>query len=472
MNRAQQYVHQKLEEQKAEFGYIRAIIPKARKMGVSTYIAARMYHQITTQKHKTAVVLSDTSANADELFSIYKRYYDNIPPTLRPNADSYNSKSLKFGSIDSSLKVMTASSENAGRGATSHYLHLSEISSWPNQSETIASTMQTMKLVAGTEMIIESTAKGRGDEFYRLWNEAVGGEGSFIGIFLPWNLDYDNVKTIPDDFKMTPEEVSYADQFELTPEQINWRRAKISELGKFKFEQEYPILPSDCFNSKDTDALFQTEQIIEARKYKGDPNKGVLQPLILGVDPAEYGSDKSVICWRRGREVLKFETHSKKGAVEMANILQKHIDQDKPAKVFVDIAKGSAIVDILRSRGYQDLEMVAFGGKATDTANYFNMRAYIYGKLKEWFDEQPCKIPDDTTSDLLEGELTSTNYKYDKDGRLQLVSKDEIKRILGRSPDSSDALALTFVYDVGPAIQSGGNSAWNLIRNREPDYLW
>jgi hypothetical protein len=74
---------------------------------------------------------------------------------------------------------------------------------------------------------------------------------------------------------------------------------------------------------------------------------------------------------------------------------------------------------------------------------------------------------------LLEGELTSTNYKYDKDGRLQLVSKDEIKRVLGRSPDSSDALALTFTWPINIDVQHlGSNSAWNSIRNRIPDYDW
>lgn len=471
LNKAQLYVHKKLEEQKAKFGYVRAIIPKARKLGVSTYIGSRYYHQLTTNKYKQGVVLSDTAANADELFGIYTRFYDNIPKQLRPKATSYNTKSLKFASIDSSLKVSSAASANVGRGATNHFMHLSEISSWIDIEETVSSIMQSIKLVPGTECVIESTAKGH-DHFFKMWNAAQAVDSVWIPIFLPWTLDDEYSLAVPETFIMSKEEKEYAVNYELTPEQIYWRRTKINELGLFRFNQEYPLVPSDCFSIKDTDTLFEIEPIVKARKYKGDPNKNVKHPLVLGVDVAEYGSDRTVICWRRGREVEKFESYSKLGAVDISNILTKHIDKDKPAKVFVDVAKGSAIVDILRSHGYNDIEMIAFGGKAVDTNNYFNQRSYMYGMLKEWIEEEPCKLPDNEDCDRLEGELTSTGYKYDKDGRLQLVPKDDIKKVLGRSPDYADSLALSFAFPLGIALSGSEINAWQKLKEREPIYDW
>lgn len=50
MNKAQVYVHQKLEEQRGRTGKVRALILKARQQGMSTYIGARFFHQTTTKK--------------------------------------------------------------------------------------------------------------------------------------------------------------------------------------------------------------------------------------------------------------------------------------------------------------------------------------------------------------------------------------------------------------------------------------
>ena len=58
-------------------------------------------------------------------------------------------------------------------------------------------------------------------------------------------------------------------------------------------------------------------------------------------------------------------------------------------------------------------------------------------------------------------DLCAVNKKYDTRGRLQLESKEDVKKRLGRSPDKADALALTFaepVYDVGtPRMYGNGN---------------
>ena len=44
-----------------------------------------------------------------------------------------------------------------------------------------------------------------------------------------------------------------------------------------------------------------------------------------------------------------------------------------------------------------------------------------------------------------EEELLKIKYRRDLDGRIQIMPKAEMKKKMGKSPDSCDALMLTFV---------------------------
>ena len=175
-------------------------------------------------------------------------------------------------------------------------------------------------------------------------------------------------------------------------------------------------------------------------------------PLIIGIDVARFGDDKSVFCFRRGRYCSEFKSFAKFDNVAVANQATHYIRQYKPARVFIDAGGvGGGVIDILNDRGFKKIvRAVMFGGKALADDRYHNRRAEMWDELRQWLQSiPPVKIPDD---EILCAELTSVNKKYDSRGRLQLEEKDEIKKRLGRSPDMADALALTFaepVYDDG-----------------------
>lgn len=57
-NRAQLYIHERLEAQYRETGKIRALILKGRQQGVSTYVQARFFHKIITKRGKKAFILT------------------------------------------------------------------------------------------------------------------------------------------------------------------------------------------------------------------------------------------------------------------------------------------------------------------------------------------------------------------------------------------------------------------------------
>ena len=104
------------------------------------------------------------------------------------------------------------------------------------------------------------------------------------------------------------------------------------------------------------------------------------------------------------------------------------------------------------------VEGVNFGGKAIYDDRYFNKRAEMWGEANEWLrQELPVQIPND---DELLDDLCSVNKKYDSKGRLQLESKEEVKKRIGRSPDRADAFVLTFaepVIDNGKVRMYGNN---------------
>ena len=125
-----------------------------------------------------------------------------------------------------------------------------------------------------------------------------------------------------------------------------------------------------------------------------------------------------------------------------------------------DIASGArhrVFLDRLRQLGHDVIE-VNFGGKAYDV-RYVNKRAEMWFLMAEWVRAGGC-IPND---DSLKLELATPTYKYDAANRIQLESKDEIKKRLpdAGSPDIADALALTFAQPVakrGLAQQFGARS--------------
>ena len=89
--------------------------------------------------------------------------------------------------------------------------------------------------------------------------------------------------------------------------------------------------------------------------------------------------------------------------------------------------------------------IVPFGGKANNQA-YANRRAEMYINMKKGIEEYGLK----GITEELHRELQATKYILNNNGKIQLISKDEIKLNIGRSPDIADALALTYIQDIIP----------------------
>lgn len=168
-------------------------------------------------------------------------------------------------------------------------------------------------------------------------------------------------------------------------------------------------------------------------------------PKILGVDPARFGDDRSVIFKRQGLQAFNPVVYRGLDNMELAARVAAQIEAWQPDAVFIDSGAGAGVIDRLRQLEFDVIE-VPFGGKALQQNMFLNRRAEMWWTMKEWL-EQGGAIPNDPG---LKQELATPIYWFDAAGRKVLEPKDEIKKRLqgGGSPDMADALALTFAYPV------------------------
>jgi hypothetical protein len=254
-NAAQKKLHETIEAQRAKIGRVRVVILKARQLGISTYIAARLFHRTIYNPGLRTIIIGHEKRASSNLFQIVKRYYDNMDETIRPSIGISNAEELIFDKIDSGYIVTVATNEGTGRSATAQMLHASEVAFWADLPSQMASLMQTVPDVDGTEIILETTANGFND-FQALWRKAEARESEFMPAFLPWSIDPGYRREVDDDFEMDSDERALADLHKLNKEQIAWRRAKISQLGSAeRFPQEYPLVASEAFVSSNFDSF-------------------------------------------------------------------------------------------------------------------------------------------------------------------------------------------------------------------------
>ena len=202
--------------------------------------------------------------------------------------------------------------------------------------------------------------------------------------------------------------------------------------------------------------LFNVKDVREAMIPKMDSSTS---PLIIGLDIARAGSDKTVFCLRKGRWVMKFDVIKGYDTVEVADKLTNYIKELHPAKAFLDLGNsGAGVYDIMKARGFAGIvKGVNFGGKAIQPDRYKNKRAEMYATANEWIKQElPVQLPND---DLLFEELTTIERVKVAGDTLQLEDKELFKKRIGRSPDRADAFVLTFaepVYDHG-TVKTYGN---------------
>ncbi len=456
-NRAQQYVHERLEAQYKATGKIRALILKGRQQGISTLIQARFFHKIVTRRGKKAFILTHLSDATRAIFEMAKRYSEHLDSDIFPQPDKKNDNTLMYDSIGSGYRVGTAGSVEVGRGMTNQYLHLSEYAFYKDAAKIGMGLMNTVAEMNDTEVIKESTANGIDNDFYADWQAAKNGATRYQAIFVPWY--WQDEYCINDAlFVATEEEEEWLERFGkdgLRQGHLNWRRIKMQDIkGDYeqkcrKFRQEYPFTDDEAFLSSITDTFLQIEHVRKARKTKVESQAN----LVIGIDPARGGDDRTAIIRRRGRRAYGLETHYNIDTMELAGIIKRIIEKEQPRRVCIDsIGIGAGVVDRLHELGYDIVQGVNVARQKGIPPTYKNLRAELWDNMREWFiQDMDVEIPD---SDELQTDLTSLGYKYDSSDKLLIESKIDAKKRGLLSPDTADALMLTFYG--GEYVEDGG----------------
>lgn len=198
-----------------------------------------------------------------------------------------------------------------------------------------------------------------------------------------------------------------------------------------------------------------TKTVSEAQKREVLPLSD--DALVCGLDVARGGNDTCVFWFRRGPDARSIppiripgeQARDSMRLVTLAcDVLERTYDSRKVSMLFIDgTGIGGPIYDRLAQLGHGSRVMeVQFGAtapEATHGQKFANMRAYMWGKCRDWL--KRGAIPSDPR---LESDLTAPGYSHDKSDRIVLESKEHLKGRGIDSPDDADALCLTFAAPV------------------------
>ena len=206
-------------------------------------------------------------------------------------------------------------------------------------------------------------------------------------------------------------------------------------LGEFPEEDERALMPLG---------------IVQAAMHRTAKTDGVRS---IGVDPARFGADSSVITVLEGDSQTLRKSLKGKDTAEVTGEIVRIVN-DLPRRerevICVDATGlGAGVYDQLRERRSEGvihqnimLREIHFGAscvKDADKSNYSNLKAKLFADLAQDLKNELSIIQD---SVYLE-ELPTILYRFDSRGRYVIESKDEYKKRTGLgSPDNADSLAI------------------------------
>jgi hypothetical protein len=196
------------------------------------------------------------------------------------------------------------------------------------------------------------------------------------------------------------------------------------------------------FSAAGDDQLISLIEAEDASRKTYKPGEMDHAARILGVDPARFGDDRSVIFPRQGLQTFDPSVFQGIDNMDLAARVAAKIDEWQPDATFIDSGNGGGVIDRLRQLGYDVIE-VNFGGKSSSHL-YANKRAQMWFEMRDWL-RAGGAIPN---SSELKQDLAAPTYKYNPSNQLILEPKDDIKKRGLPSPDLGDALALTFAHPV------------------------
>jgi len=246
-------------------------------------------------------------------------------------------------------------------------------------------------------------------------------------------------------------------------------------LSKIKDKAMRDRLQFGLWEYEDDDSsLMQYEKILDIFVKPQTPKPE--EELFLSVDVARFGRDKAVFVLWQGFYIRKVWFYDKSSTdyieekiistCEQWHIPRRNVavDQDGVGGGVVDhlpgvyafVNGGKAVDEFDDEKKYRQQE--------TEMFSFKNLRSQCYSRLGDYVNEGIIGCYQDINPDIrnwIIEELEAIKRKdvTDNEKKFQVISKDEIKEIIGRSPDFADAIMMRCVFGLGTpreTIMEGG----------------
>ena len=219
----------------------------------------------------------------------------------------------------------------------------------------------------------------------------------------------------------------------------------IETLKSLPEQQRRRLLENDWNYSSSINDIFDYDSISQSI-YRFTPN--VNDKKYISLDVARLGNDKSVAVVWVGLTVVEIYEYTKltldKLSLEIESLMKSH--GIHPSNIITDTdGIGSGLRDFMRTQSFVN------NSRPLYEENFTNLKSQCYHKLGELFKQGKISINinNPETIDNLTNELLAHKYSnLDKDTKVSVITKDEVKKQLGRSPDISDALAMGMFFQL------------------------
>lgn len=292
---------------KRKAGYVRVNIPKARQLGLSTFIKVlELSCAIENIGWNTFTVAHDLDSSF-KIFEKVKTAWYNLPEflkqTLIGGLNNQSTLEITAEGYNQSSKLQTSSS---GRSGTFQFLHLSELGQMSTNKQKWRETF------SGTEPAVEqakyvfyeSTCDGGLGKYYELTMATQRGETEFDNLFLPWFWGNDYQLEAPKDDRWIEDYQQQARMFELildpigqfniTKDQLFWyynRLLSFKSKGEVnEIKVQYPFTLEEAFVSKSKNK-FNINFVLDSIKKANPP----VERMVINVNNPNTGSNKEII---------------------------------------------------------------------------------------------------------------------------------------------------------------------------------
>ncbi len=242
-----------------------------------------------------------------------------------------------------------------------------------------------------------------------------------------------------------------------TIEMLETKYGKDSDVCRVRIDGQFPKGALDSFISLET-----VELACSKENHIRQSDIESAKVLHIGVDVARFGDDKTVITPRISAKIYEFRKYSKKDTMETAgNVIRCCKDY---MSLFPHIRKclikvddtgvGGGVTDrlkeVIREEKLPYTVVPVNNGDSASDDYYFNLGSQVWGNIKELLEnnfsnnlqgKQDVQIEIPHDEEMIK-QLSVRKYHMTSKGKIQLESKEDMKKRGLGSPDTADSLSL------------------------------